>query len=827
MLAGVDPVSITVLAVIITRRGRSLAGLSAATLLVWLNLWWFLSLVNVQFPPGTYPFVLSVPRSTPVMIGGHLAVVALFLIAVGILSPRKGSPLDLAHRSARRGDHLAAGEFWLQAGRTRKAYRAFLRAQAWGRAADIARTRGQIATAAKLLEREGGAALLNAAQLFARAGNEPAARRVFQRYAQHAVQSGQPEAAIDPFLRSGDARRAAHAVEMALSQRRLSSAHGELALRAAREARRLPLAAQVAMACRKYREAGDLFLAAESPLEAARAFEQAGEPLRAAEALRLAGRTDSAAKMRARQLIDTGQFALAADEFEAAGLIVEAAQALERLGKFDEAIEKYRKAGRLREAADLCRRHGDPREAAELFAELHDWGEAATAWERAGDAAQAARCFEKAGDYERALDLLARDGLVEEQAALLARVDRPDDGFRLLFRRGDLRAAWELLAGRGGAFPALADELQQLAAWLAAQGETTAAISAIQRATSGQTVTRDLLQAHYALAELLEQHGDLPAAEAQWRRIVDFDYAYRDSAKRLNAVRDRRASRQGEGGSGSAADGARSTGDEAAARYVLKQELGRGGMGIVYRAHDTRLGRTVAIKVLDSRQLTPEALRRFEREARAAAALSHPGIVHIYDFDKGFSSYYISMEYVPGQTLSQLLRDDVDFVRRNLLSLMRQICDAVAYAHSHNVVHRDLKPANMVYAEQRQMKILDFGIARRLDDNEITGTGVTGTPFYMSPEQIVGETPDERSDVYSLGVTFFQMATGSVPFSSGNILRAHLEQAPPDPRTLVPDLGEGVSKLILSCLAKEPDGRPRDGRALVAAVAGLYGGGFR
>jgi len=185
------------------------------------------------------------------------------------------------------------------------------------------------------------------------------------------------------------------------------------------------------------------------------------------------------------------------------------------------------------------------------------------------------------------------------------------------------------------------------------------------------------------------------------------------------------------------------------------------------------------------------------------------------------------MEYVPGQTLSQLLRDDVEFVRRNLLALMRQICDAVAYAHAHNVVHRDLKPANMVYAEQRQMKILDFGIARRLDDNEITGTGVTGTPFYMSPEQIVGETPDERSDIYSLGVTFFQMATGSVPFSSGNILRAHLEQPPPDPRTLVPDLGEGVSKLIVSCLAKEPGDRPRDGRALVAAVAGLYGGGRR
>ena len=801
----------------VTRRGRSLAGLSAVTLLVLLNLWWFLSLINVQFPAGTYPLILSLPRSTPVMVVGHLAVVVLFLVAAGAFSPRRGSPLDLAYRSAHRGDHLAAGEFWLQAGRTRRAYRAFLRAQAWGRAADIARGRGQLAAAAKLLEREGGASLANAAQLFARAGQEQAARRVFQRYAQHVVQAGQPEAAIDPFLRSGDARRAAHAVEMALAQRRLGPAYAEMALRAAREARRLPLAAQVAMACGRYRDAGDLFLAAESPLEAARAFEQAGDPLRAAEALRLAGRADSAAKMRARQLVDTGQFALAADEFEAAGLIVEAAQALERLGKWDDAIDKYRRVGKLREAAELCRRHGDPREAAELFAELHDWGEAAVAWERAGDGGQAARCFEKAGDYERALELLARDGLVEEQAALLARIDRPDDGFRLLFRRGDLRAAWELLAGRGGSFPALADELQQLAAWLSAQGETTAAISAVQRATAGQAVARELLQAHYSLAELLEQHGDLPAAEAQWRRIVEFDYAYRDAAKRLNAVRDRRASHQADGGQSALGDNARETGDEAAARYLLEQELGRGGMGIVYRARDTRLGRTVAIKVLDSRQLTPEAMRRFEREARAAAALSHPGIVHIYDFDRGFGSYYISMEYVPGQTLSQLLRDDVEFVRRNLLMLMRQICDAVAYAHCQHVIHRDLKPANMVLAEpppDEDPRLRHRPPSRR---PELSAPASPAPRTTWHPSRSSAR-PRQRTDSTRSASRSSRWPPTTLPFTTGNILRAHLDQPPPDPRALAPDLDPALAALILRCMAKDPDQRPRDGTALYEEI---------
>jgi len=382
-----------------------------------------------------------------------------------------------------------------------------------------------------------------------------------------------------------------------------------------------------------------------------------------------------------------------------------------------------------------------------------------------------------------------------------------------------MRAAWELLSAYGGTFPGLAGSLEQVAAWYRNQGELTGAIAIIQRATAGLAPSPDLLPALYAQAELLEEHGDLRAAESAFERVVAVDYSFRDAAQRLQVVSARRAAEEGAVISGAfAAPSAASPAGDTGTRYVLEEELGRGGMGVVYRARDTRLGREVAIKVLNPRQHTPEAIRRFEREARAAAALSHPGIVHIYDFDRGFASFFISMEYVPGPTIAQLLREDPATVRTMLPALARQITGAVAYAHARQVVHRDLKPANLVLAEGRQIKILDFGIARRLDEADLSASGATGTPYYMAPEQILGEAGDERTDIYSLAVTLFQMATGALPFTTGNILRAHLEQPPPDPRALAPDLDAHTAELILRCMAKDPEHRPRDGNALLALL---------
>ena len=807
---------VPVLCLALTAPRRAALATAAAAVFAWMHLWWLLPLLDVmQLPGETLPSLLRWPSSPLVMLLGHVVVLALVLAAAGVFSPRPGSAADLAGRAARRGDFLAAGEFWQEAGSPRRALGCFLRARAWGRAADAARARGDLRQAADLAEREGGGALLTAAQLWARQGDEARAQALWTRFGAYLVDKGQPELAIEPFLRAGDLRRAAHSVELALQARRLTEAQADLGLRAARDAKRPALGAQVALAVERHRDAGDLFLAAGEPLEAARAFSRAGDTLRAAEALRLAGHAEDAARLRAQSLTSSGQWDLAVLEYEHAGMAAQAAATLVRLGRHDEAFRRYLRAGMRREAAELARDHGEAREAGRLFEDLEEWGEAGLAWERAGEHLQAARCLERAGDFAHALAVLERSGLKGEQAQLLARLGRLEEGFQVLFGAGDMRGAWELLSSYGGTYPALAEPLAALAEWLAAQGEVTAAISAVQRATAGLTASRELLPALYTQAQLLERNGDFRAAQTVWQRIVDLDYSFRDAPARLQAAA-RRTAQEGAAATAAPGDGAQVT--DPSSRYLLEQELGRGGMGVVYRARDSRLGRTVAIKVLNPRQHTPEALRRFEREARAAAALSHPGIVHIYDFDRGFGSCFISMEYVPGPTLNQLAREEPVFVRGNLVPLLRQIAAAVGYAHSRHVVHRDLKPANMVLLDRRQVKILDFGIARRLDELELSASGATGTPYFMAPEQILGEEPDTRTDVYSLGVTFFQLATSTLPFTTGNVLRAHLDQPPPDPRALAPDLDAALAALVLRCMAKDPDQRPRDGAALLAEL---------
>jgi tetratricopeptide (TPR) repeat protein/predicted Ser/Thr protein kinase len=807
---------------VLTRGWRSFAAFACTALVLWLNLWWLLTYLGQPGIERLLPSFVLWAQPPGVMAIGHLVAVALFLIAVGLFSPRRGSPADYALRAAQRGDHLAAGEFWLEAKRPRRALRAFERAHAWARAGETARTLGMLERAVKHFQNDSGESLATAAQIAARLRDDKLAQTLWARYGSYLVDNSRPEQAIEPFIRAADPRRAANAAELALGARKLTANHADIAMRAAREAKRLPLAASIAEATGRSREAGELFLLAEQPLDAARAFGDAGDALRAADALRSAGHTEQASRLRARRLAEVGKTEEALAEYESAGMLTEAAAALTKLGRHTEAFERYRRAGMRREAADLALAHLDPREAASLYGELQEWDRAARAWEKANEPLEAAHAYERSGDFHRAEELLRQAKNSGELARLQARLGRVEEGFQTLFRANNMRGAWDLLSSYAGTFPALAQQLAELGTWLAAEVDIPTAISAVQRAIAGLPARADLLPAFYTLAVLLEDHGDLRAAEATWQKVVDVDYSYKDAAQRMQLLVARRASTEAPtSGNFPTMTKDPATTPEPQSRYLLETELGRGGMGVVYRANDNRLGRTVAIKVLNPRQHTPDAIRRFEREAQAAAGLSHPGIVHIYDFDRGFGSHFISMEFVSGPTLNQLVKDEPAFVRRNLFTLMFQIADAVAFAHARHIVHRDLKPANMVLADRRQVKILDFGIARRLDELDLSASGATGTPYYMAPEQVLGEIPDERTDIYSLGVTFFQLATGTLPFATGNILRAHLEQPPPDPQALAPGLEPALGHLILLCLKKTPDDRPRDGGTLVNSLATL------
>ena len=218
--------------------------------------------------------------------------------------------------------------------------------------------------------------------------------------------------------------------------------------------------------------------------------------------------------------------------------------------------------------------------------------------------------------------------------------------------------------------------------------------------------------------------------------------------------------------------------------YEIVGPLGSGGMGEVYRARDTKLGRQVALKVLsDEAASDPERLARFDREARTLAGLDHPAIVHIYSVEEAAGTHFITMSLVEGRTLAEVMPAG-GFPLERLLAIAVQVADAVAAAHQHGIVHRDLKPANIMVGAHDRVTVLDFGLAKLREaapladvtlppTREVTGEGrIVGTIAYMSPEQAEGRPVDERSDVFSLGIVLYEMATGERPFSGDTSLSA-------------------------------------------------------
>ena len=258
--------------------------------------------------------------------------------------------------------------------------------------------------------------------------------------------------------------------------------------------------------------------------------------------------------------------------------------------------------------------------------------------------------------------------------------------------------------------------------------------------------------------------------------------------------------------------------------YQIVEELGRGGMAIVYKAFQPSLGRYVALKVLPEYfQHDPEFIARFQREARAAAQLNHPNIVVIYDVGEQAGIHYIAMEYLEGGSLRERIASG-PLTAERAASVVEQVGSALDYAHRRGLVHRDVKPANILFTADDRPKVTDFGIARASDSTRLTRTGVLiGTPEYMSPEQAQGSQIDHRSDLYALGAILYEMLTGRVPFKADTphaTLYAVIYQPPPPPRQIRPDLSPAVEAVLLKGLAKRPEDRYQTGADLAVAMRG-------
>lgn len=385
------------------------------------------------------------------------------------------------------------------------------------------------------------------------------------------------------------------------------------------------------------------------------------------------------------------------------------------------------------------------------------------------------------------------------------------------------------------------------------------------------TVLGDL----YTLATQLEQRGRAPQATAVYRHLVRIDTHYKDVSARLNRLLDKERS-AGKSAAGAAAAGAPGAngnrgaaaapaasaaaagGAEAAAaaaaggavltpvgkpgtktalvdaaavrqlgRYRLEREIGRGAMGVVYLGRDTAINRLVAIKAIPlasefSDSELADARVRFFREAETAGRLNHPNIVTIYDVGEENGLAYIAMEYLKGRHLSDYAPSNQLLEPRKVLELIGRTADALGFAHKQQVVHRDIKPANLMYDPATDiLKITDFGIAR------ITGAGSTrtgivlGTPSFMSPEQLEGRTVTGHSDLFSLGVSLFQLLTGQLPFTADSMtgLMQQIAEAPHPPlRAYRPDLPACVEAVIDRALAKTPEARFDTGAQMAAAL---------
>ncbi|HEV8631291.1 MAG TPA: protein kinase [Thermoanaerobaculia bacterium] len=675
------------------------------------------------------------------------------------------------------GDHQRAGELLAQDGDHKEAIGHFETARAWVPAAESSLALKQPERAARFFER--GGVLDRAAACFEKAGELEEAIRLLERESR--TLSGRLRLQGDDSLKE--------------RQRQV-------------DARRATLLAKLGRGA----EAAELLLVQGATARAAELLEKSGEAVRAVRTWVAAGQPERALPLlpqaealppeeraaiyrqclrfaqAALLFVEAGRGAEAAECWEAAGDWEGAAPLWEDGGEMERAGEAYSRAERWREAARCFSAAGKLELAAEAFAHIPDDASAAACYLAAGRPLPAAKSFLAAGARAQAADALQQ--LPE---------DHPD------FERATLLLVPLLI--EDGLFEGALHRLQLLG-----QDPNATGSIAVER--------------HYWEGRALEGEGRLAEAAQAYQRTVAMRRDHRDAAHRLADIRERQGRESGATPAVglvtgrierlAASDGTPPPelrpGVTLAGRYRLLGELGRGGMGRVYKAEDQELGDTVALKtLLSSAAFDSSDQDRLLREVQICRRITHPNVVRVYDLGRFPGGLFVTMEYLEGRTLDQELRATGPLPLARVRELLAQLLAGLEEAHQLRVIHRDLKPSNVFLTAERA-KILDFGIARQEGpDAGLTMTGeVLGSPKYMSPEQIQGEELDGRSDLYSLGVLTYVMLAAREPFtgkSASAIALAQLREPPPDIRQFRADLPDAWQQLLSRLLEKERERR--------------------
>ncbi len=713
------------------------------------------------------------------------------------------------------GNFFKAAESYLKAKNVDRAAEAWLESKDYARAASLFMQVQKHAQAAEAYLVAGDA--VKAAETFEKAGDNERSARIY-------LDLGLYRRASRMFEKSQNHAKAADAVWRC---------HGQ-------EKARLPddLSARDSMPLRLLaRQAGDLYRSAGRLEEAVEAYQAGKWTILTAEVLEQTSRLEEAALA----YIEAGWLLKAASCYEKAGEDIQGAELR---------ADYYLDLGHRKEALPYLKKAGRHDKAGEIHREFEEWNQAGESYERAGMFADASKCFEKSRDYARAAKASMAGGEYSTAANFYARAGDLGGQAEALEKSGDYIAAGTNYFERGlldKAIHALQqvefDDPQYAAASLLLgqifreKGMNDLALEYFKRSTKDEEISRDNLENYYQLALCSERMGKSAQAASIFERIIVLDFHYKDVADRLNSIKSAQTVADSAPGSATGTpSGDRSPsitptkgGGPAAAqvsrtgRYKLHKEIGRGGMGIVYKATDTILERTVAFKVLPSNlREHPQALKNFFREAKSAARLNHPNIVTVYDAGEENGAYYIAMEYIEGETVKQILNREKKLPVRAVLMIAGQICRALEYAHEKRIVHRDIKSSNVMWTPQKQVKIMDFGLAKVIEEVKGYQTIASGTPYYMSPEQTLGRNIDHRTDLYSLGVTMFEMATGRLPFIKGDASYHHVHTPPPEARSIDPSLPAGLNEVILRCMNKKPEERFADAKELFEALRKLY-----
>jgi tetratricopeptide (TPR) repeat protein len=595
------------------------------------------------------------------------------------------------------------------------------------------------------------------------------------------IHEGDYDKALALFLQSGNTQKAAQCYLALKQPRRAAQLYKELG--------RWAEAAHHYQAGGAWREAAECLHQIGSEREAAELYERAGELVKAANLLRGLGDHASAARL-----------------FERAGLGVEASAALLQA--------RGRTGGALRRAGELLERAGELRRAAECFAEAEEWLRAGALFEEAHAFSLAGQSYEKAEAWERAGPAYERAGALHEARANYERAGDSTRAAQVAVRMGSL-----LDAARGfyrlGSYERAIESLQQvpddsphsreshilLARIFLEMGLTQRARETLEPIAPASLTSKEDADILCLLAQAHEEAGDLGPAAELLEMVLDGDPTHTRAHERLEELHRRT------GGDPGAVEAVRDH------RYELQGEIGRGGMGVVHLAHDRELGRPVAVKFLpDNLAENQAALDMFRAEARAAALINHSNVVQVYDVGQVGGRYCMVMEYVPGRTVREMLRRPgsrkrVPLPSRRVAEISREVAMALDYAHRSNVIHRDVKPGNILISETGQVKLMDFGISKVLEQEGDGLTQARGTPQYMPPEQILGRAVDGRTDVYALGISMFEMMTGRRPFQGEGVVDQQLHSALPDPRELNENLPDILIEILQQACQKKPEDR--------------------